>query len=104
MGRYVYSKSPEIEYNYKFSFAEQPSNFGELLEDHGLETIGVTRYLSDSGEYVELFVDDVVQARKELEEMATYQTEEYNARMIKELYESFPDELPSHNLTFFVEY
>lgn len=104
MGRYVYSKNPQIEYEYKFAFAAQSSNFGEVLEDAELKSLWLTRYTSECGEYVDLHIDDYSQTKKELSNLVENLEDQNDKIMIKELIESLPDEITESTLTFFVEY
>ena len=70
MGRYVSG-----DFDYKFAFGEQGSNFGEVLENivdeancNNAEQVGsVIRYIADIGEKVELFVEDKEALVKEIE-------------------------------------
>ena len=54
MGRYVTG-----DFAYKFVFADQSSSFGEVLETLAHETDNnVTRYISEDGEIVRLYLND----------------------------------------------
>jgi hypothetical protein len=104
MGRYVYSRSPEIEYEYKFAVAEQPSNFGELLDEYDLKNTTVSRYCGDFGEYVELYFHDCSEAIKELLNHANNDADTNNRNMILKLVKAIPCKTDLPTLTFFVEY
>jgi hypothetical protein len=54
MGRYITG-----DFDYKFVFGDQSSSFGEVLETLAEETDNsVTRYISDGGEIVRLYLSD----------------------------------------------
>ncbi len=71
MGRYVSG-----DFDYKFAFGEQGSNFGEVLENivddanaNNAEQVGsVIRYIADVGEKVELIIEDKEALTKQIEE------------------------------------
>ena len=71
MGRYVSG-----DFDYKFAFGEQGSNFGEVLENivddanaNNAEQVGsVIRYIADVGEKVELIIEDKEALVKQIEE------------------------------------
>jgi hypothetical protein len=54
MGRYISG-----DFDYKFVFADQSSSFGEVLEKLAQDTDNsVTRYISNDGEIVRLYLSD----------------------------------------------
>jgi len=57
MGRYVYFEKGNFEWNSKFLFGVQCSNFGSLLNElqQSNHEVYVSRYISDDGEYVRLY-------------------------------------------------
>jgi len=56
LGRYVYLEGGNIKWCWKFRFAVQCSNFGEVLDLLlGQEGIRVKRYAGEDGEYVTLW-------------------------------------------------
>jgi hypothetical protein len=71
MGRYVSG-----DFDYKFAFGEQGSNFVEVLENivddanaNNAEQVGsVIRYIADVGEKVELIIEDKEALVKQIEE------------------------------------
>lgn len=64
MGRYVTG-----DFDYKFVFADQSSSFGEVLETLAQETDNtVTRYISEDGEIVKLYLDDAKALAKKIED------------------------------------
>ena len=105
MGRFVNSRSPEIDYEYKFAFAEQASNFGEVLEECSIDAMGVTRYCSEIGEYVDVYIDNAKMVKEGLTEFLKEENDTNNKRMINKLIEAIPDDLvEGETLQFYVEY
>jgi hypothetical protein len=69
MGRYISG-----DFEYKFTFGDQSSSFGEVLETLAEETDNsVTRYISNDGEIVRLYLSDA----KALAEKINEFTKEY---------------------------
>jgi hypothetical protein len=69
MGRYISG-----DFDYKFVFGDQSSSFGEVLENLAQDTDNsVTRYISDQGEIVRLYLSDSKALAKNIEEF----TKEY---------------------------
>jgi hypothetical protein len=69
MGRYITG-----DFDYKFVFADQSSSFGEVLENLAQGTDNtVTRYISDQGEIVRLYLSDPKTLAKNIDEF----TKEY---------------------------
>jgi hypothetical protein len=117
MGRYVSG-----DFEYKFSFAEQESNFGEILDqivtsksdtDNWLE-----RYIGRSGEIVRLGIYDIKGLRKavkkyvgkfkltedELEKMEGDKQELWDKFMMIEFLKELENKENDTRLEFFVEY
>ena len=73
MGRYAYVRYGNLQFEYKFAFAEQCSNLGYFLRDALPEY--VSRYISEDfggGEYVEIYGDKdkiLDKLRKYIDEM-----------------------------------
>lgn len=66
MGRYISG-----DFEYKFVFADQSSSFGEVLEKLAQDTDNsVTRYISDDGEIVRLYLSDPKSLAKNINEFA----------------------------------
>jgi len=59
MGRFVISESGNLDWEWKFWFARQCSNFGFILQEVAAngEEIYVRRYTSEDGEFVKLNAD-----------------------------------------------
>lgn len=105
MGRFVNSLNSAIDYEYKFAFAEQSSNFGEVLEECSIDSMGVTRYCSDIGEYVDVYIDNAKMVKEGLTEFLKEENDLNNQRMIKRLVEAIPDDLSEgETIQFYVEY
>jgi hypothetical protein len=105
MGRFVNSRSPEVNYEYKFAFAEQSSNFGEVLEQCSIDEMGVTRYCSDIGEYVDVYIDNAKKVKEGLLVFLSEENDKNNQRMLKQLVNAIPDSLEDcTDLQFYVEY
>ena len=69
MGRYITG-----DFDYKFVFSDQTSSFGKVLEQLAQDTDNsVTRYISDAGEIVRLYLSDPKGLAKNINEF----TKEY---------------------------
>jgi len=83
MGRYITG-----DFDYKFVFGDQSSSFGEVLEQLAEDTDNsVTRYISNEGEIVRLYLSDPKELAKNIEEF----TKEYKPLTAKqeELWSTF---------------
>jgi len=82
MGRFVTGTNND--FNCKFGFARQTSNFGEVLENIQIEEceygepFHITRYVSEVGEYVDLIVCDV---EGTVETLYTYDEDKLHSKM-----------------------
>ena len=86
MGRYVWPIGGHIDFSWKFVFARQSSNFGELLELACPDF--VSRYTSWTGEVVQVYgpPEEIV---KEIEEyIKESDLPEYDVEMLREFAEA----------------
>ena len=106
MGRYVWSIGSLIDFSWKFAFAEQPSDFGELLKLACPDF--VNRYTSWAGEVVHVYgpPQEIVKGVEEY--IKTYDLPDYDVEMLREFAEAVKkaptDEFGDIEGWFYVEY
>lgn len=115
MGRYVIG-----DFEYKFSFAEQESSFGEILEKiiTSKSDNWIDRYIGRSGEIVRLGIYDIKGLRKavkkyvgkfkltedEIDKIEGSKQESWDKFMMREFLEDLGNKENDTRLEFFVEY
>lgn len=108
MGRYVYKITGKINFDYKFWFGEQPSDFGEVLEEALPDK--VARYISNSCDSEVVYVcgkpEEIIKGIEEY--MEEEDLPEYDVEMLKKFIEAVKetksDEYDLVTGWFYVEY
>ena len=105
MGRYVWPIAGPVDFVWKFVFAKQSSDFGELLEEACPEF--VNRYTSMSGEVVEVSGPAGEITRKVGDYIEKMDLHDYDVRMLQKFIEAVRqagDEDELIEAWFYVEY
>ena len=106
MVRYVYSLESDINFEWKFWFAKQPSDFGEVLEI--VLPKYTTRYRADDGEVVRLAGDKKDIIRDLILFLKTAQLPDYDFQMLQALLQALERAVTADGYFvegwFFVEY
>jgi hypothetical protein len=112
MGRLAYTIRGDFDWEYKFPFSKQCSNFGEVVEKVKSPYVGVSRYIGSDGEFVEIYAD----RRKLLDRLESFSLDkcpvcgtpecaEATEEMIRLFAEAVKGcDLKEIRLTLFVEY